>query len=478
MSNYIAHGKRGGEVRVIFRLSCFFVGIWFIGNWHIYSMQEEHIPESEPKLALYSNPSSLRRLGVIAAAKIPDFYKKPIPENIVEDIKSQVQFDHGFEYIVAVQDKMYAKYGERYLYPETPNYSKVSIKFRKKQEKACQYIDEHYSHFYQRADYTDINNLSAAQWHADSKHILLACDKHAIHCVDVNTLSSTKEFKGHTNTITHIQSFLDQIVSASEDQTIKQWDITTKSCIMHYKFEDAITDLIAHDDHEFLIGDKNKGVMLWDIRDNKILQLLNCSGKKIKISPCGDSQNLYAICINKSTVFIIDKRYPKKRLWEDVGSDISLVFPQSNTVIAIPRIAIYPEGYQKSITSYTFHTVEGKECIKKNELYLKSYRKHLYSAAQNYLPLRNGALHPKKELIAISAPKSIILWNWDKTESEPIFLKHSSCGQLAGIYFSPDGKRLLLTNTRSVVVWSLPSFEELRQHLQSNKKQGKRCVVC
>ena len=57
---------------------------------------------------------------------------------------------------------------------------------------------------------------------------------------DVNTNNSTKyEWRtliGHTNKINHLCFEVDHLFSASQDCTVRQWNINTDTCTRIYKF--------------------------------------------------------------------------------------------------------------------------------------------------------------------------------------------------------------------------------------------------
>lgn len=93
-------------------------------------------------------------------------------------------------------------------------------------------------------------------------------------------------YKGHTSTVTSLK-ITKKLVSASQDSTIRIWNISTQECEVIYQFADPISDLVIKE-FEIIAGSWDRMLRIVDLRENTIKDTLIASEQPIK---CMESEN-------------------------------------------------------------------------------------------------------------------------------------------------------------------------------------------
>ena len=105
------------------------------------------------------------------------------------------------------------------------------------------------------------------------KRFLIAAGNPHVRMYDVanNTPNPISSFEGHTGNVTAVgyQSGSRWIVTASEDQTIKIWDIRTPGIQRDYHLKHPVNDVIIHPNQgELVSGDQSGSIFIWDLAGN------------------------------------------------------------------------------------------------------------------------------------------------------------------------------------------------------------------
>lgn len=99
-------------------------------------------------------------------------------------------------------------------------------------------------------------------------------------CYNLQDAGLLGMYQGHTNAVTAMK--LDKkLISASQDCTIRLWNINTKECEIVYQFADPISDIILRE-HEIIAGSWDRMLRIVDLRENTIKDTLIASEQPIK----------------------------------------------------------------------------------------------------------------------------------------------------------------------------------------------------
>ncbi|KAH7105894.1 WD40 repeat-like protein [Auriculariales sp. MPI-PUGE-AT-0066] len=143
------------------------------------------------------------------------------------------------------------------------------------------------------------------------KRFLAAAMYKKIKIYDVNSSSNTPllTFEGHSNNVTALQ-FQNQgkwLVSGSEDQTIRVWDMRTRSLHRTFDNEAPVNDVCIYPNQgELVSADQNGSVKLWDLNGGKQCILELSPGGEVAIRSVGiASDGTFLIAANnKGKVFV------------------------------------------------------------------------------------------------------------------------------------------------------------------------------
>jgi WD40 repeat protein len=87
-------------------------------------------------------------------------------------------------------------------------------------------------------------------------------------------------YKGHTAAITAMKAS-SRLVSASQDCTIRLWNVASKECEVIYQFADPVSDIIIRE-HEIIAGSWDRMLRIVDLRENTIKDTIIASEQPIK----------------------------------------------------------------------------------------------------------------------------------------------------------------------------------------------------
>src|SRR4051794_36826702 len=82
--------------------------------------------------------------------------------------------------------------------------------------------------------------------------------------------------EGHYMSITSVCVTIDgnTIISGSQDNTIRLWDLKTRKQIQALECFDSVSSLCVKSDGNIFISDGNRGITLWDLESRKQIKTL------------------------------------------------------------------------------------------------------------------------------------------------------------------------------------------------------------
>ncbi|MBF0516940.1 MAG: WD40 repeat domain-containing protein, partial [Nitrospirae bacterium] len=137
--------------------------------------------------------------------------------------------------------------------------------------------------------------ITALAVFSDNRHAITASDDKTLRFWDIATGKCIRVFEGHTGAVTSLSLTVDNrsVVSAGADGTIRQWDVISGECVHVIKAsKDTITAVVTvADNRRILCGSELGTLSLWDSFTGECISTHNCgsSGKltALAISPDG-----------------------------------------------------------------------------------------------------------------------------------------------------------------------------------------------
>ena len=129
-----------------------------------------------------------------------------------------------------------------------------------------------------------VNDLT---WAADGRYIASASDDKTIRLWDVNTGDSMVEFQGHSNFVFCL-AFNPQsniLCSGSFDEHVKLWDVRSGDCVSTLPaHSDPVTGVDFNRDGTCIVSGSHDGLIrIWDTATSECLKTIYAEGKFVKV---------------------------------------------------------------------------------------------------------------------------------------------------------------------------------------------------
>ena len=99
---------------------------------------------------------------------------------------------------------------------------------------------------------------------------------------DLNTFTKIKSFKAHTSHISFIMRLnSSQILSASDDRTVKLWNHETDECVRTFQghLDDVLCIEISRDQSKMYTASWDHTIRVWDISSGECLKVIKLDAK-------------------------------------------------------------------------------------------------------------------------------------------------------------------------------------------------------
>eukprot|EP00644_Phytophthora_capsici_P000017 jgi/Phyca11/13487/fgenesh1_pg.PHYCAscaffold_4_\ len=161
----------------------------------------------------------------------------------------------------------------------------------------------------------------------------------AVKVFDVDKGFCTHNFRGHAGIVTLVQFHPDatrlQLVSASDDSTVRVWDLYTQKQVACIQDHMSLVTSVAfsEDGYTMLSAGRDKVVNFWDLRDQKLsktvlvheavegLVVVPSSFKCVKANKTQDDKAIYFITAGEKGLL---------RLWQSSGSSCETLYTQKS----------------------------------------------------------------------------------------------------------------------------------------------------
>lgn len=271
-------------------------------------------------------------------------------------------------------------------------------------------------------------DCTAKLWQTSSGECLLTCSGHEGWIRSVTMPASTE------NTANGDSNAAQVLVTGSEDQTLKIWDVSTGQCLRTGKgHQGRIRSIALSHDHQYVASGSDDGtVKLWDMRTAICLQTYT-----------GHRSGVYAVAFSpKAPILASGSGDQTVKLWDCEADQCLRTLPGHRNQIC--SLAFHPDGQtlacvtlDQTVRLWNWQT---KQCW-------RSWQGH----TDWNLPV---AFHPDGKRIASGNGDSLIrLWDWRQQIAVLTLQDHSAV--VRSLAFSEDGQYLISGGTdQTVRIWN------------------------
>ena len=145
---------------------------------------------------------------------------------------------------------------------------------------------------------------------SDNRYIVSASNDKTVRLWDVNSGKLLKTLNGHSNSVNSVVISSDNryIVSGSWDNTVKLWDVNSGNFLKTFSEHlSSVNSIAISSDSKYIVsGSWDKTVKLWDFKSGKLLKTLN-----------GHSDSVNSIAISNDNRYIVSGSSDKTvKLWD------------------------------------------------------------------------------------------------------------------------------------------------------------------
>lgn len=138
------------------------------------------------------------------------------------------------------------------------------------------------------------NAVLEVQWSPDEEQVYSASADKSLCVWSVQNGQRLRRLKGHkgiVNSVAVARRGLPALFSASDDATVKHWDMRTKSCVNTFACESPVLAVeIADSNEQVFTAGVDNSIKVWDVRKNSVLYTLDDHTDSItglRLSPDG-----------------------------------------------------------------------------------------------------------------------------------------------------------------------------------------------
>ncbi len=274
-------------------------------------------------------------------------------------------------------------------------------------------------------------------------YILSGSNDNTMKLWDVNTGKLIRDFIGHTASINSVSVSSNglYVISSSSDNTIKIWNILNGQQINELTGHKASINSICYspDGKNILSGSSDKSIKLWNAESGKVIKTFY-----------GHSGGIKSVCFSHNGEYILSSSSDKTvKLWDvSSGDEIKTFNFQTRWVNGVTFL----NNSKKIIVKIdkllkTFDIESGKE--------INSFEGH--SGRIFAMRLSSNSMYA----LTGSYDKTIKLWDVGSGKVLKTFKGHN--GSITDVRFSPDEKYILSGSTDcSIKLWSIEKGKEIK----------------
>jgi len=300
-------------------------------------------------------------------------------------------------------------------------------------------------------------SIQSVAFSPDGKQILSGSDDETIKLWDVNSGREIRTFSSHRRSILSVAFSPDgkQILSGSGDQTIKLWDVNTGREIKEINLiDDEVSSVtFSPDGKQVLFGSLDKTIKLWDINTEK----------EIKAFSSYRSVSFLDIEYHSSILNSVKFRPDGKQFISSIFSDNTIKLWDIKTGKIIKIFTNYSGG---NVTSSSF-SPDGEQIVSGSwRGSIKLWDVNTGNEIKTFSNNTDGwwgtvvSFTPDGKQIISGSERSLKLWDVNTGNEIKTFSRVS--GAIMSIPFSPDGRQIITgSDDGSVKLWDINTDDEI-----------------
>jgi WD40 repeat protein len=292
-----------------------------------------------------------------------------------------------------------------------------------------------------------------ASFSPDGKHMVTASEDKTVKVWDVGTGAEVMTLKGHENWVRSVAFSPNsrRIVSGSFDKTVKVWDAATGDQMMTLQGHDGWIQSVAFspDSKRIISASRDKTAKVWDAATGvELMTLHGHNGRVYSVAFSPDGQHI-ATGSTDRTIKVWDARS---------GAEIMTLEGQKGPV---DSIAFSPDG-KRIVSSHSWD-----KTIKVWDVSTGTELMALYGHERS---VEDASFSPDgKKIASCSVDNTIKVW--DAITGEEVMTLRGHDGCIHSVAFSPDSKRIISASIdKTAKVWDLVTSREVMT-LSGHKKQ-------
>jgi WD40 repeat protein len=291
--------------------------------------------------------------------------------------------------------------------------------------------------------------IQAISYLPDRKTLITGGDDGFIRVWDINTAMQTREWKGHSTTITHLSLSADgkTLVTAGADKMLRVWDVVqgTELRTMERRLGDCDALAMTPDGKFVAAGGFNNTIQRWDATSGNALANPPGLPGAISAMACSADGSLIAAAFTTNQVQLIDYAGKEKHRLVCNGEDAEML------------LAVAPDGKQLATVSLPdtiilWDTASGKE---KHRLTL-----------QERDEVRCLGYSPDGQRLAIGYTNGG-LRIWDPSAGK-VVKQIATPRDARAVAYSRDGKTLAVGSVDAIVLYNADTYQPVRQYAKLN----------
>ena len=287
-------------------------------------------------------------------------------------------------------------------------------------------------------------SINSATYSQDGKRILSASDDHTIKEWDIDTTICSRTFRGHSHWVSNVVYSPDgkKILSASFDNTIREWDVETGKCTKTYQIHSGIVkSVIWKLSGKIILSAKNHTIKEWNMDTGaSIKNYKGHYGSVSRVVYSTDGKRILSASHDKTI-----------REWDrKTGHCKNIYFGHTAVVIS----AVYSSDCKKILSASTDKTI--KEWDTKTGKCLKTLHGHSEPV--------NIALYSYDGQKILSASYDHTIREWD-VETGKCINKYIGNSEIKSLLYSASGKKILSAfEDRTIKEWDTDTGECIKTY--------------